>query len=179
MAGVNDCGLLLGTYYIISMDRLWLENRWDQVKNHWGQLIIRACVWQKYSVRVQDEPNVIVTPTPMDHRETALNLNPGSLNGNNSGFCAFNWAVQQRPEELYLFGFDMQPSGGKRHFHAPYPWSPEVTSRYTKWAAAFDAAKPITDSLGITVFNCSDRSLIQAYERVPTQGDVMERLLTQ
>lgn len=182
VAGVNDCGILIPqARTIITMDRLWLENRWAKIRDAAKRFIVRECVYRKFqghfvTGRFEPEGRLNVFPTPMDHTQTTLSLKPGQLNGRNSGFCAFNWAIQQQPDELYLFGFDMRSSEGRRHWYDPYPWSPEVTDRYRKWAQDFDEAKPTCDLSWIQVYNCSPVSLIKAFERLPNQQSVMEKL---
>jgi len=112
----------------------------------------------------------------MDHTQSTLSLKSEYLNGRNSGFCAFNWAVQKRPQEIYLFGFDMSHPGEQRHWHDPYPWSLKPKNHYGHWAVDFDEAKPVCDKLGIQVFNCSPTSRIEAFPRLKTMKSVMEKL---
>lgn len=182
LIGVNDCGFLIPEVStMFTMDRLWLENRWEIIRHQSKRFIVHKCVWQKflgkiYSGQFEPTARLLIEPVQMDHTETILHLGAEKVNGRNSGFCAFNWAVQQKPDEIFLFGFDMQAVNGQRHFHKPYPWSPNVTNRYAKWAEDFDESKPTCDQIGLKVYNCSPVSLIEAFPRVASQKALMDVL---
>lgn len=182
LAGVNDCGFLIpGVSTILTMDRLWTENRWDRIRELDKILIVRKSVWDRFNTKieadlVQPPSGLMIKSIPMNHLETELSLNVHQLNGRNSGFCAFNWAVLQNPAEIYLFGFDMGAVNAKRHWHEPYPWSPDVTDRYRQWAKDFDQAKKVCDMLDIKVYNCSASSTITAFPRLRDQSAVLRRL---
>jgi hypothetical protein len=182
LIGVNDAGVLVdGVRVVVSMDRKWTENRWEAIRDRDAMFIVRESVWRRVDAQIEEgllaHPGKLrVEPLPMDHTQAALSLEYDRLNGRNSGFCAFNWAVQQQPSEIYLFGFDMSQQGDKRHWHEPYPWSPKPKNHYGQWAADFDAAKQVCDRLGIPVFNCSATSRIEAFPRLKTMKAVLRRL---
>jgi hypothetical protein len=179
LIGVNNAGIDYDCPEVVTMDRLWLENSFHRLKGKRQHLVVRESVWTRY--KKQHDPSdfspLVVMPVPMDHEKFHLSLATGKLNGRNSGFCAFNYAVQRvmlslddRDREIYLFGFDMDgDAAGNRHYHKAYSWSPNTPancSRYRKWAVDFDEAKAVTDSLGIKVFNCSLVSRISKYRKL-------------
>lgn len=182
LVGVNDAGMFVpGVSTVITMDRLWTENRWLGLAHKTARFIVRESVWQRMQAKIDagtiSRPsNLQVESIPMDHTQSTLSLEPGKLNGRNSGFCAFNWAVQQKPTEIYLFGFDMTCQGEKRHWYEPYSWSTKPKNHYGHWAADFDEAKPLCDKLGIKVFNCSSVSRIEAFPKLVNTKAVLRQL---
>ena len=150
--GVNDAGLLLPHVdIIVSMDRLWAEFRFDQLRGR------RKPTWLRrktlINLDVSDAP--WVTPFENDHTSTILSEVPGTLNGTHSGFCALNLAYQLRPCELYLVGFDMQRGPkGQAHWFPPYPWSGHSTgiARLAVWSTQFEGAALKLRAAGIRTF---------------------------
>lgn len=103
-----------------------------------------------------------------DHR-------PGYLaTGNNSGFSAINFAVKDlRATEVLLLGYDMQPTNGSHHFHAPHNEGDPHPS-YARCIAMFDTLVSPLTAMGVTVYNCSVSSAITAFPK----RSLRERLLS-
>lgn len=150
--GVNDAGLLLPHVdIIVSMDRLWAENRFDQLRG------LRKPTWlrRKTLMNIDLAGCPWVTPFENDHTSIVLAEDPGTLNGTHSGFCALNLAYQLRPVDLYLVGFDMaRGPKGQAHWFKPYPWSENSTgaARLAVWANQFDGAALQLHEAGIRTF---------------------------
>ena len=164
--GVNDSGLYLPRCdIIVSMDRLWAENRYNNLHcMHTETWLRRSAVKNIYTkwpwLHVFD----------CDHESTEFSDDHGVLNGTNSGLCAFNKAYQLRPQVIYLFGFDMRPGPhGESYWYARYPWSKGIsTGKLTRWAQQFSSAAKKCRAAGIDVINASSRSLIKEF---PTTRD--------
>jgi hypothetical protein len=150
--GVNDAGLLLPHVdLIVSMDRLWAENRFDQLRG------LRKPTWlrRKTLINIDLTGCPWVTPFENDHTSTVLADEPGTLNGTHSGFCALNLAYQLKPVALYLVGFDMQRGPkGQAHWFPPYPWSASSTgsARLAVWTNQFAGAAAQLKRAGIRTY---------------------------
>jgi hypothetical protein len=147
--GVNDAGLLAPRVDIlVSMDRLWAENRFDRLRG------LRKPTWlrRKTLINIDLTGCRWVTPFENDHTSTVLSDEPGTLNGTHSGFCALNLAYQLRPRDLYLVGFDMRRGPqGEAHWFPQYPWSENSTgaARLQVWAEQFEGAAKKLHAAGI------------------------------
>lgn len=88
--------------------------------------------------------------------------------GGNSGFHAFNLAVQLGAKRILLVGFDMRVDRGK-HFFGPHSYTKERPSNANcrKWVPIMDRqAKGLADR-GVEVVNCSMVSALTAYPKMP------------
>lgn len=97
-----------------------------------------------------------------------------TLAGSNSGFGAFNLAVQLGYTEIALLGFDMKWDGGRSHFHEGYNQNFSVDRRLGNWAMAFDAAAKQLRGKGVNVTNFVGPmgSRIKAFPTAPL-GDLI------
>lgn len=164
--GVNDSALRLNTDIFFTMDRLWFENTAKDLKGRSG--IVRHSVYDSSIKKGLIWPQV--KRYEMHYDKTNLNLYSDVVHGNNSGFCAFNYAVlmclkEPYPRNIFLFGFDFQGQDGKAHWYPQYSWvqNNKDGSHYRKWAKDMDNTKSDILKLGINVYNCSDHSLVKAF----------------
>lgn len=117
--GVNDAGILARCDTVVSMDRLWTENRWSQLKALIRPSWIRAAALKNIPPQWPDWLNRF----DCDHTSAVMSDAPAVLNGTNSGLCAVNLAYQLRPEVLRLYGMDLaRGPNGERHWYPDYPW---------------------------------------------------------
>lgn len=136
--GVNDAGIRAKTDAIISMDRLWAENRWGEL------LALRRPTWLRRHPPLPDGGPDWLQVFACDHTSTTLSLEPGVLNGTHSGFCALNLAFHMRPKRLILVGMDMEKGpNGEHHWFPPYPWAPNgatTSGKFKVWSDQFQTA---------------------------------------
>lgn len=152
--GVNDAGLLAPKIDIIlSMDRLWLENRWHELEALQKQTFVRLSAMHNLKDRLTLP---WVTAFECNHTTAEFGDNPKSLNGPNSGHCALNLAYVMKPKVINLVGFDMgRGPKGEVYWFKPYKWSKKTgatsNGRYAEWKAMFDqgVAKCIADGIEI------------------------------
>jgi hypothetical protein len=106
-------------------------------------------------VALEDMVNLIPGVTYWRHFSNApgLALTPQALAGSNSGFAAFNLAVQLGYTEIALLGFDMKWDGDRSHFHEGYGQRFHVDRQLQAWAQAFDEAARQLRGTGIRVTN--------------------------
>lgn len=154
---------------VCSMDRLWTEGRWEQLRLMAKPAYLRRSAVQKLETKwpwchIFDNDNECFEFTDQ----------PGWLQGTNSGLCGFNLAYQWRPRSIYLLGFDMTPGpNGEQHWYPPYPWITEAggkggtsKGKYVKWAGQFNKAQQACLRAGIQVFNVTNRSMITVFQRM-------------
>ena len=93
-------------------------------------------------------------------------LKLGIGHGNNSGYGAMNIAVCLGANPIYLLGFDMKESDGKRHFHDGHP-KKQPAKVLDNFRASFRKAKPQLEKIGIEVINVvvrnPDQTALKAY----------------
>jgi hypothetical protein len=160
---VNDSALHLPRVdRVVSMDRLWTENRaeWlmeQKLPTHLRRGTIPLDLLEKTWVR----------PYWCDNKSVHFGPSDAHLNGTNSGYCALNLAYTLRPDELYLFGFDMQRGpNNEAHWYPDYPWNPKASSsgKLNEWARQFDVIAEAFTRMRTKVFNVSDRTLIRHFK---------------
>jgi hypothetical protein len=137
---------------VLSMDRLWTENRFAAVAKFGVPVHLRREALKNVSVVGLAH----VYPFECDHTSTTLSDQPGTLNGTHSGFCAFNLAYQMRPQSIFLVGFDMALGPrGERHWFPDYPWKGgggSSASKLAEWSGQFDRAAEQLLRAGIKAF---------------------------
>lgn len=169
--GVNDAGVLLPVVdIIVSMDRLWAENRWDTLQATRKPTWLRRSTLKKTEIFCRPVLPTWVTPFECDHKSTVLSDVPGTLNGTHSGFCALNLAYQLRPCQLFLVGFDMKRGPkGEAHWFQQYPWvDKHATSagRFAEWAEQFEGAALQLKAAGIDTYLASNHTAVPLFKRI-------------
>lgn len=164
--GVNDAGTrLLRCDEIVSMDRLWTEGRWSMMQKLQRPAYIRQDALKKIPEAERVQP--WLHPFKCDFRSWAFSDKPDTINGTNSGTCGVGRSEQHKPDEVYLFAFDMQPGpNNEAHWYPQYEWQPKVNGRKLDWAAQFKEIAAEFAARGIKVYNASSRSLITAFPKV-------------
>jgi hypothetical protein len=149
--GVNDAALRYPADIAVSMDRLWTEHRWDQLKSRAKPSFVRISALKN----IEWPRPEWLRPFICDHTSTTVTDEPGVLHGTHSGFCALNLAYQMRPERLILVGLDMsQGPKGEAHWFPPYEWAPTgatTSGKFKAWAAQFDDAAVKFKAAGVAV----------------------------
>lgn len=95
--------------------------------------------------------------------------------GGNSGFQAFNLAIQFGVAAIMLIGIDCSLDHGM-HWHGNHtmPMSNPMHINVVRWATAFEGAAARVKSLGVDVVNCSPISKLAAYPKM-TIAEALER----
>lgn len=164
--GVNDAFRYAKVDIILSMDRLWAENRWELLK------LRETPVWLRRSAvqNIKERPDWLNIYECDNADEAALSDKQDRLNGANSGFCAVNLAYLLRPKRLFLFGFDMRRGpAGEPYWYKPYEWRPEggtTQGKYRSWINQFSIAEDRFLAIGTEVYLIGERSLIQAFRKI-------------
>lgn len=145
--------------HIVSMDRLWAENRYADLRRKMRPTHIRRA-----ALKNLPDKWPWLTSFDCDHEATAFSDQKGVLNGTNSGLCAFNLAYQLHPKQIMLFGFDMKRGpNGQAHWFADYPWAKPggatTSGKYREWSQQFVDAKRSCEALGIEVSIVGDSAI--------------------
>jgi hypothetical protein len=95
--------------------------------------------------------------------------------GGNSGFQAFNLAIQFGATGIMLIGIDCTLEHGM-HWHGRHsaPMSNPMEINAKRWQVAFDGAAARVRSLGVDVVNCSQISKLTQYPKT-TIAEALER----
>jgi hypothetical protein len=153
--GVNESALYAPVHIGISMDRLWIEKRYDQIKDKPWLLrkIKKEFIWKEAAI------------FKCDHTTDQFSEMPGVLNGRSSGHCALNLAYQYKPSKIYLFGFDFT---GKPYWFGSLEWHKNKDRTYLSndWIPAFDAAKSFFDKAGIEVTIVGLESKLTQFKKI-------------
>lgn len=166
--GVNDAGTRLPICHtIVSMDRLWTEHRWEELKRLRRYTLLReACL-----------PNIKERPWWLDvykcdHTTSEIG-GYRQFNGTNSGAVAAQFALAFNPKVLYLFGFDMGvcPRTKRKYWYDDYSWvKPGAgVGNLHAWAKQFEPLAAEAKRRGIKVLNCSLASTIPVFKKVDPQ----------
>jgi hypothetical protein len=172
---VNDSAIYAPRWnYAVSMDRLWTENRIDQLARVVEAEPSPQQVWIRRNA-LQNLPSTAgllwLYPFECDHKSTYFATTPEVLNGTNSGACALNLAWKLNPARLFLLGFDMnRDERGRAYWYPPYPWSSTEGSttrgKYDVWAKQFATAAMLFKRIGCKVFNVSPTSSINTFPKI-------------
>lgn len=167
---VNDSAIHTHCHVVVSMDRLWTEYRWPQINVGFriGN-IQQAWIRRAAAKNIRSEESGLKL-FECDHTSSIFSNVYGTLNGTNSGMCAFNLAFLYKPERIWLFGFDMcRNNKGEAYWYPPYPWNEKGATKpgkYVEWSKQFDTAKQLCDLAGIEVLNVSPHSTIAVFKKV-------------
>lgn len=140
---------------VFSLDQNWARHRCSQMSTFHGEkfLAVPDFYWPYV-----DQSAIMLRRL----RRPGLSEDLGAVHVcGTSGYGALNLAYLKRAREVYLLGFDMSGSG---HWHPEPGWGGGIALE--PWAAAFDeAAVQLRDS-GVSVWNCSPKSTITAFEKI-------------
>jgi hypothetical protein len=95
-----------------------------------------------------------------------LSSNPQLIcQGQNSGIQAINLAFHLGARRIVLLGYDMQETGGRKHWHAGHPNGP--ATRFQMLVRLFDQVADDAQCMGIKIINCSRATALRCFPRVP------------
>lgn len=165
VVGVNESFVLYDCHAGISMDRLWMENRYQLVQESDKPFWTRASAVKNIA---EDIRNTFLL---FECKESnILSEEPNQINGTNSGMCAMNLALHKKPKVIYLLGFDMKMTNGKNYWYEPYSWVPLAKlmkrRKYELWVAQFNDIAVLMKRLGIEVKNVTHNSALSCFPKI-------------
>lgn len=86
-------------------------------------------------------------------------LGEGCLHGDNSGHQAVNLAYLLGAQRICLLGYDMQETGGAKHFHADHRCNTS-TKVFPKWVRSFDRLHDELAEQDVTLVNCTRKTAL-------------------
>jgi hypothetical protein len=166
--GVNDAAVHTRVHIAVTMDRLWLEGRGETM-----DYLAIPTYYREGTCKNGKPPHMGLPYANNNRMDEGMSLEPGVLNGNNSGAIALNLAFKMHRtsgSQVYLLGFDMcNGPKDERHWHPPYPWKGgggSTTDKLREWSREFAPwAKQFADA-GIDVKNVSDRSILTNWKKI-------------
>lgn len=167
--GVNDSCLRLVCETGLTMDRLFVENRWGALKQRNKRFLVRGSALRNIPARIRPS---WLRSFDCDHETDQMTDIYATYNGRNSGACAVNAAYQMRPAKIILWGFDMCRSPeGDAYWHEAYPWSLNASGNtpsrtYADWSKSFTVIAEQCRRAGVSIVNASPVSVITAIEKV-------------
>jgi hypothetical protein len=166
--GVNDTGLLIECNSVVSMDRLWAENRWSELCRLRRNTFLRRSAMQN----IRERPAWLKV-FDCENKPRAPSATLDRLEGNNSGLCALNLAyldaITTSARRIVLFGFDLcRGPKGEAHWYPDYPWTDGKSTPKGKlrdWASELSPFADACKARGIEVLNASLVSLIPNFPK--------------
>lgn len=89
--------------------------------------------------------------------------------GGNSGGQAVNLAILRGADPVVMLGFDMQATGGRKHWFGDHPGRLNRRQHFGEWVAAMDGGYRTLVARGIRVINASRETALKAYPRMTIQ----------
>lgn len=170
LVAVNDAAIHLRRPpdVIVSMDRLWAEHRWPQIRDMDADIWLREAAAKNIDhasyprVHIFKCDNTTCAPSPLAH----------VLNGSNSGACALNLVYRWFPRRVWLYGFDMgRDEKGRAYWYPPYPWARPSgqtgEGKYRTWAEQLSVLATAFRASGIEIVQVGPSSTLPGIGRVP------------
>lgn len=142
---------------IVSMDRNWLENRWDALE------FLEIPTYARLSAlrnKLDSLCRPWLRPFECRHELATFGDYACTLNGPHSGHCALNLAFVYRPQRINLVGFDMaRGPNGETHWWPAYSWAkpvaPTPNRPHDHWRGALQEGIRQCEAVGIEVVRYS------------------------
>lgn len=98
-----------------------------------------------------------------------LSTDPSYIHqGSNSGIQAINLAYHWGAKRIVLLGYDMQPTGGKSHWHGDHPNG--VRSCWHNWLKLYDKVAEHANELGLEIINATRETALTCFPRVSLES---------
>lgn len=86
--------------------------------------------------------------------------------GDNGGYQAINLAYLWGARRILLLGYDMQLTGGMRHWFGDHPPPLNSGSDYSNWIRKFRRLAADLEAEGVQVINCSRETALDCWPRM-------------
>jgi hypothetical protein len=138
------------------------NNWWAHRGEHFRELCPTLSSWSQAPESVLEPYNV--THVDGNHKEKLSTNNAYIHYGSNSGFQLLNLAYLMGIRKFLLVGYNMKPSGGKKHFFGDHPAPLNKSSPYTQFVRAFSQIQPEIKDL---IINCTPDSALDMFTNKP------------
>ena len=167
-ADVNACR---GQAHVIAIKEAWQLAPWAEIlyacdATFWNYYKgVPEFTGHKYGLEATRFPDVRVLQNTGDE---GLELEPTGLRtGHNSGYQALNLAVHLGAARIVLLGFDCWADGTKQNWHTAKRY--HRPSPYPMFLMRFATLVEPLKALKIEVLNCSRRTVLTSFPRVPLE----------
>ena len=147
---------------------------WHKDKPDFKSFAGQKCSIKGAGASITDESVHMLRNMHHPHNRYGLSLDPGMLaTGWNSGYQALNMAILAGANRIILLGFDahVPEAGEPTHWFGDHP-KREPDHAFRHYVRAFAAAAQQIRAAGVRVINCSPRSAIEVFERMPIETAV-------
>lgn len=133
--------------------------------------------WEETSAEVRAETSAdLWTQSTEAARRFGLNLVKGRGGeglgrdlihlGGNSGYQVINLAYLWGARRIVLLGYDMQPTGGRSHWHGDHPWKAAGVKPPTRsWLPRFSKLAADLAAEGVEVINATRETALRCFPR--------------
>lgn len=128
---------------LYAMDRPWWQKYIADVQKQFGGLLyapLKSCFNVRYA--------------PVRHYQ-------------NSGAGVIALAAWLGVKNVYLLGYDMQYTGGKKHWHGDHPKGLANAGKIAEWPRQFLMLK--RDLPQLKIINCTRETALKCFDRVPLE----------
>lgn len=146
----------------------------------WADVLYAADVkwWRQHHVEALQFPGEIWTCSGEPQRLHGINRCEGRIGtglcrdprylhtGGNSGYQAINLAYHFGAHRIILLGYDMQHTGGKRHWHDNYPAGMDNATPVAMWRTRFGPLARDLKQDGVCVINATRKTALSAFDRM-------------
>lgn len=181
LRGLEDRGLLIAVngaaiyqkcHVALTMDRKVAEFGYPiwQVQGV-PEIWLRSCI----AKNIKPDKNVTLFLHDGARDGTDMSMVPGTLNGSNSGTCAFNLALQRavtgNTKRVFLLGYDMQrfDKDCNPYWYPAFEWNKAGGTKdgnLKVWAEEYNLLVPQVQKLGVQVFNVNHDSRLKAFPTI-------------
>lgn len=149
-------------------DRQWWRAHWDRGAGAFAG-IKTGCLGNGRPALDFGVPVLVLPQTGCEGLETNREL--GIRTGSNSGHQAINLAYLLSGGPLYLLGFDMQPSGGRTHWHGEHEGELRNPRRcdFDRWQESMAGLAVALRAAGVAAVNCSRETALTCFPRRPIE----------
>ena len=145
--------------YLYACDQKWWEHHLPQVDRVFGGK--RYKQYRDPPEKVWAEKHGITAI----HGESKPGLGRDRLHfGHNSGYQAINLAYLMGATKIVLLGYDMQWTGGKKHWFGDHPTG-FANGNFEEYVKHFTALAEDLKAEGVEVINCSRETALKQFPR--------------
>lgn len=147
---------------LYACDRAWWDRHVDEVRTSFAG----ECWTQTPDAAKRHGLNLIT-----GRSASGLSKERGVIHqGGNSGYQAIGLAVEFGANRIVLLGYDMQPTGGRSHWHGDHPSPLRNTSPFASWIQKFGALSDDLAKSGVEVINATRETALQCFRRLPLES---------
>jgi hypothetical protein len=176
---VEDCAAVLDAQ-IAGRCRVLVVNRtWERLPSADAMYAADGSFWRKYYPAIQrsfrGELWTCDKMAPKDYSINYVEINRTSRglclaercinSGRNGGYQAINLAFHFGARQIILLGYDMQRTGGQKHWHEDYDDIQLTNGEPSRWVNYFPQLAADLERAGVEVVNCTRQTALDCFPK--------------